>query len=111
MSIYMDDFSVAGGPEGVKKGIRKCVKVKIEKQLKQNKIYGSKDRQRKGRRYFRISERRFNIQRTKKYKYLRVRINEEGNLKGHIEESKQKCETMCRKNRRLNNRKSQVGKK
>ena len=31
-----------------------------------------------------------NIQRTKKYKYLGITINEEGNLKGHIEELKQK---------------------
>ena len=33
-----------------------------------------------------------NIQRTKKYKYLGITINEEGNLKRHIEELKQKCE-------------------
>ena len=31
-----------------------------------------------------------NIQRTKKYKYLGITINEERNLKGHIEEVKQK---------------------
>ena len=29
-----------------------------------------------------------NIQRTNKYKYLGITINEEGNLKGHIEEIK-----------------------
>ena len=36
------------------------------------------------------------IQRTKKYKYLGITINEEGNLKGHIEELKQKCEAISR---------------
>ena len=35
-----------------------------------------------------------NIQRTKKYKYLGITINEEGNLKGYIEELKQKCEAI-----------------
>ena len=50
MSIYMDDVSVAGGPEEVKKRIRKCARSEVEKndiQLKQNKLYGSKDKQRK----------------------------------------------------------------
>ena len=37
-----------------------------------------------------------NIQRTKKYKYLGITINEEGNLKGYIEELKQKCEAISR---------------
>ena len=37
-----------------------------------------------------------NIQRTKKYKYLGITLNEDGNLKGDIEELKQKCEIMSR---------------
>ena len=36
------------------------------------------------------------IQRTKKYKYLGITINEEGNLKGHLEDLNQKCETISR---------------
>ena len=38
----------------------------------------------------------WNIQRTKKYKYLGIKINEEGNLKGYIEELKQKCEAISK---------------
>ena len=37
------------------------------------------------------------IQITKKYKYLGVTINEEGNLKGHIHELRQTCEPINRK--------------
>ena len=33
MSRYMDDTSVAGGPEEVKKGIRKCTKMEVEKKM------------------------------------------------------------------------------
>ena len=33
MSIYMDDTSVAGGPEKVKKEIRKCTKMEVEKKM------------------------------------------------------------------------------
>ena len=36
------------------------------------------------------------IQRTKKYNYLGITINEEGNLKGHIEDLNQKCETISK---------------
>ena len=37
-----------------------------------------------------------NIQTTKKSKYLGITINEEGNLKGHVEELKQACEAISR---------------
>ena len=37
-----------------------------------------------------------NIQRTKKYEYLVITTNEEGNLKRHIEELKQKCVAISR---------------
>ena len=50
-----------------------------------------------------------NIQRTKKYKYLGITINEEENLKGHIEELKQKCETISREIEIIGSR-NQVGK-
>ena len=33
MSIYMDDIPVAGGPEEVKKGIRKCARMEVEKKM------------------------------------------------------------------------------
>ena len=35
-----------------------------------------------------------NIQGTKKYNYFGIKINEEGNLKWHIEELKQTCEVI-----------------
>ena len=50
-----------------------------------------------------------NISRTNKYKYLRITINEEGNLKGHIEELKQKCEAINRETETIGT-KNQVGK-
>ena len=31
MSIYMDDISVTGGSQEVKKGIRKCARMEVEK--------------------------------------------------------------------------------
>ena len=34
MSIYIDDISVAGGPEELKKGIRKCARTEGEKKTK-----------------------------------------------------------------------------
>ena len=34
MSIYMDDFSVAGGPEEVNKEIQKCAKMEVERNMK-----------------------------------------------------------------------------
>ena len=37
-----------------------------------------------------------NIQTAKKCKYLGITINEEGNLKGHVEELKQTCEAISR---------------
>ena len=50
-----------------------------------------------------------NIQRTKKYQYLGITINEEGNLRGHIEELKQKCEAISRETGIIGS-KNQVGK-
>ena len=34
MSIYVDDISVAGGPEEAKKGIRKCARMEVENKIK-----------------------------------------------------------------------------
>ena len=34
ISIYREDISVAGGPEEVKKGIRKCARIEVEKKMK-----------------------------------------------------------------------------
>ena len=67
-----------------------------EMQFKQNKVYGSKDRQRKRRRYFRTSESQEHSK-NQKTKILRITINEKGDLKVHIVESKQKCEIIIRK--------------
>ena len=50
-----------------------------------------------------------NIQRTKKCKYLGITINEEGNLKGHIKELKQKCEAISRQIEIIGSR-NEVGK-
>ena len=65
-------------------------------QLKQNKVYGIKDRQRKRRRYFRTSESQEHSK-NQKIKILRITINEKEDLKVHIVESKQKCEIIIRK--------------
>ena len=64
-----------------------------EMQFKQNKVYGSKDRQRKRRRSSESQEHSKN----QKTKILRITINEKGDLKVHIVESKQKCEIIIRK--------------
>ena len=63
--------------------------------FEQNKVYGSKDRQRKGRKCFRTSESREHSN-SQECKYLGITINEEGNLKGHVEELKQTCEAISR---------------
>ena len=51
----------------------------------------------------------WNIQRSKKYKYLGITANEEENLKEHIEELKQKCEAISREVENVGSR-NQVGK-
>lgn len=33
ISIYMNDISLAGGPEEVKEGIKKCARMKVEKRM------------------------------------------------------------------------------
>ena len=93
MSIYINDISVAAGPEEVKKkGIRKYARMEAEEKTKYslNKtkyivVKTCKEKEED------ISEqvRAGNIQMRKKYKYLVITLNEEGNLKGHIEELKQ----------------------
>ena len=112
MSIYMDDISVAGGSEEVKKGIRKYAQMEVEKKMiyslsktKYIVVKTGKEKEED------ISERvkAENIQRTKKYKYLGITITEEENLKGHIEELKQKCETISRETEIIGSR-NQVGK-
>ena len=108
----MDDISITGGPEEVKKGIRKCARMEVEKKMKYSLsktkymvVKTGKEKEED------ISEqvKAGNIQRTKKYKYLGITINEEGNLKGHIEELKQKCEAISREIEIIGSR-NQVGK-
>ena len=90
MAIYMDDFSLAGGPEEVKKEIRKCARMEVEKKLKYS-LRKTKYRSmvvRKGQvKEVDISEqlKAGNIQRSNKYKYFRITINDEENLKGTFE--------------------------
>ena len=98
MSIYIDDISVAEGPEEAKEEIRKRARMEVEKEMKYSLrktkymvVKTGKEKEDN------ISEqmKAGNIQRTKKYKYLEITINEEGNLKGHIEELKH-CEVTSR---------------
>ena len=91
MSIYIDDISVAEGPEEAKEEIRKRARMEMEKEMKYSLrktkyMVVKTGKEKEGN----ISEqmKAWNIQRTKKYKYLEITINEEGNLKGHIEELK-----------------------
>ena len=80
MSIYMDDISVAGGPEEVKKGIRKCARMEVEKKMKYSLsktkymvVKTGKEKEEA------VSEqvKAGDIQRTKKNKYLGIAINED----------------------------------
>ena len=98
MSIYMDDTSVVGKPVKVKQGIRKFAKTEVEKKMKHslNKmkymiLKKSKEKEEEISEQVKVG----NIQKTNKYKYLGITINE-GHLKGHIEELKQKCEIISR---------------
>ena len=112
MSVYMDDISPAGGAEQVRKGIRNCARMEVEKKMK----YGLKKT-----RYMimktgkeieeSITEKvkAGNIQRTNKYKYLGIEMNEEGNLKGHLEYLKRKGEAISREIEAIG-AKHQVGK-
>ena len=92
MSIYMDDVSVAGGPEEVKKRIMKCARTEVEKMTyslsKTNYMVVKKRKNISGR--VKVGK----IQRTKKLKYLGITINEQRNIKERIEKLKQKCETI-----------------
>ena len=61
ISIYMDNISVAGGPEKVKKRKRKCAGMEVEKKVRSNV---SKNKHmvvkkgKKGRKYFKTNESR-----------------------------------------------------
>ena len=98
MSIYMDDISVAGGPEEAKKGIRKCAMMEVEMKMKYSLSKSKYMVVRTSKEKEDISEqlKAGKIQKTKKYKYLGITINKEGNLKGYIEELKQKGEAIIR---------------
>ena len=112
MSIYVDDISVAVGPEKVKKGMRKCARMEVENKIKYSLSKTKYMVVRTGKKKEGdISEQVNvgNIQRTRKYKYLWITANEEGNLKGHIEELKQKCEAISREIEIIGSR-NQVGK-
>ena len=100
MSIYMDDISVARGPKEVKKGIRKFAIMKVEKKMKYSLsktkymiVTTAKEKEEDISEKVKVG----NIQRTKKQKQLGITINKEENLKGHIEEIKQKCDLISRK--------------
>ena len=98
MSIYIDDISVAEGSEEAKEGIRKRARMEVEKKMKHSLRKTNYMVVRTGKKKEdNIPEqmKAGNIQRTKKYKYLEITINEEGNLKGHIEELKH-CEVISR---------------
>ena len=89
MAIYMDDFSLAGAPEEVKKGIRKCARMEVEKKLKYSLCktkYRSMVVKKGQEKEVDISEqlKAGNIQRSNKYKYFRITINDEENLKGTL---------------------------
>ena len=99
MSIYMDDISAAGGAEQIRKGIRNCARMEVEKKMK----YGLKKTRymimKTGNEKEEIIEEKVKagkVQRTDKYKYLGIEMNEEGNLNGHIEYLKRKGETVSR---------------
>ena len=98
MSIYIDDISVAEGSEEAKEGIRKRARMEVEKKMKHSLrktkymvVRAGKEKEDNIPEQMKAG----NIQRTKKYKYLEITINEEGNLKGHIEELKH-CEVISR---------------
>ena len=73
MSIYIDEISVEGETEEVKKGKRNCAKNQTGKeneiQFRQRRVYGSKGRQ-KGRRNIRTNEGR---ERSKKQEMQTIR--------------------------------------
>ena len=75
MSIYMDDISVAEGSEEVKKGIRKCARMEVEKKMnyslsktKYTEVRTGKEKEED------ISEqvKAGKIQRAKKHKYVGI---------------------------------------
>ena len=87
MPIFMDDITAIGGAEDIRKGIRNCREMEIEKKMeygftKTNIIVIKTG---KG-----ISEkikeevRAGKIKETNKVRYLGMVINSEGNLKDHI---------------------------
>ena len=93
MPVFMDNISAVGGAEEIRKGIRKCRKMETLKKFE----YGLKKtnimivRTGKGE-VEQIQERvqQSTVLETDKYKYLRMVVNTEGNLKDHIQEMWQK---------------------
>ena len=99
ISIYMDDISVAGGPEEVKKGIRRCARMEVENKIKYSLSktkYMVVKADKKKEEDIPEQVKTGNIQRIKKCKCLGITINEDGDLKVQIEELKQKCEAISK---------------
>ena len=75
MSIYMDDISVAGRPEKVKKKIRKHARMEVENKMKyslsKRVVKTGKEREEDISKQVKAG----NVQRNKKYKYLGITIN------------------------------------
>ena len=111
MSIYMDDISVAGSAEEVQKGIRNCKEMETKKKMK----YGLKKSKymvvKTGKEKEELlieAVKAGNIEKSEKYKYLGITINQEGNLKDHIKYINGKCEAISREIEAIGT-KAQVG--
>ena len=112
MSVYMDDISAAGDPEQVRKAKRNYSRMAVEKKMR----YGLKKTRYMIMKTGKEVEENIvetvkaeSIQRTENYKYLGIEMNEEGNLKGHMEYLRRKGEAISRETEAIG-AKNQVGK-
>ena len=111
MPIFMDDIAATGGAEDIRKGIRNCRKMEIEKKMEygltKTNIVVIKTRKS-------ITEkieeevRAGKVKETNKIRYLGMVINSEGNLKDHIQQVETKTNNISREIKVIGS-KSQVG--
>ena len=111
MPVFMDDIAAIGGAEDIRKGIRNCRKMEIEKTIE----YGLTKtnivviKTRKG-----IAEkieeevRAGKVKKTDKIRYLGMAIDSEGNLKDHIRQVETKSRNISKEIKVLRS-KIQVG--
>ena len=111
MPIFMDDIAAIGGAEDMRKGIRNCRKMEIEKKMEYGLTKPNIVVIKTGKGITEKIEEEITAGKVKenhKVRYLGMVINSEGNLKDHIRQVETKTNNKSKKIKAIGS-KSQVG--